>query len=597
MTEWRHTRELWAKSREHYCETPRDLRGRTADLELTVKEKDVLRTLPLTTVFSAPFRTTAEQLTSPTPPKLSPYTLTLLTPPKFLPLVRMFGAGRRKIRPPARFVSSPAEDAELEWHSTPAELSKRLEDELLDVTRQLEKMKADLGVGLERAGRVRTPLPTTTPEDADGGQRSPIPEIPARVKDGRPEVHARALRAELREPNPPVRQNFPTLREVRAFQQLQSDPTEFSRHIPRYTEAEQWGAASIEGHPPPPKYNTQQVQEGLPPSQQGDAWTLLEQDTLRTQQQAFAASTRANHQTQFRAYIAFCKFFGKVPIPASAHLLSCYAQFLSRSLKSPDTIAHYLSAVKLLHQLHGHYQFSLQQFELQQTLRGLKKILRHRPKGHHSITPEFLLKAREFLNLNTAKDVTTWTVLLIGFFAYLRRSNLVPTTAKAFDNTKHLQRRDILCVKEGLLIQNTWSKTIQANERDLVVPILAIPGSPLCPVVAYNNMLQLCPAPPDAPAFLLPPTARRRYRPMTASTLTKELARLVKHVGLPKGYHTLHDLRRGGYTLAFEAGVPRELRKQHGDWRSDADLLYLRPSVEQRLRVPAAMRHLILQRM
>jgi len=141
------------------------------------------------------------------------------------------------------------------------------------VTRQLEKMKADLGVDLERAGRVRTPLPTTTPEDADGGQRSPIPEIPARVKDGRPEVHARALRAELREPNPPVRQNFPTLREVRAFQQLQSDPTEFSRHIPRYTEAEQWGAASIEGHPPPPKYNTQQVQEGLPPSQQGKKLT------------------------------------------------------------------------------------------------------------------------------------------------------------------------------------------------------------------------------------------------------------------------------------------------------------------------------------
>jgi len=63
----------------------------------------VLRTLPLTTVFSAPFRTTAEQLTSSTPPKLSPYTFTLLTPPKFLPLVRMFGAGRRKIRPPAAF--------------------------------------------------------------------------------------------------------------------------------------------------------------------------------------------------------------------------------------------------------------------------------------------------------------------------------------------------------------------------------------------------------------------------------------------------------------------------------------------------------------
>ncbi|CAH1242212.1 Hypp6501 [Branchiostoma lanceolatum] len=83
---------------------------------------------------------------------------------------------------------------------------------------------------------------------------------------------------------------------------------------------------------------------------------------------------------------------------------------------------------------------------------------------------------------------------------------------------------------------------------------------------------------------------------MTASMLNKELARLVSSAGLPKSYHTLHDLRRGGYMLAFEAGVPRELRKHHGDWRSDAELLYLRPSVEQGLSVPAAMRRLILQR-
>ncbi|KAI8488279.1 hypothetical protein Bbelb_338750 [Branchiostoma belcheri] len=123
-----------------------------------------------------------------------------------------------------------------------------------------------------------------------------------------------------------------------------------------------------------------------------------------------------------------------------------------------------------------------------------------------------------------------------------------------------------------------------------------IPGSPLCPVAAYANMLEQCPAPADAPAFLLPTAGHRQYRPMTAAILTRELARLVQQAGLPKGYHTLHDLRRGGYTLAFEAGVPRELRRQHGDWRSDADLLYLRPSVEQRLRVPAGMRQLILQR-
>eukprot|EP00058_Branchiostoma_floridae_P013930 XP_002599418.1 hypothetical protein BRAFLDRAFT_106561 [Branchiostoma floridae] len=162
----------------------------------------------------------------------------------------MFGAGRRKIRPPARSVSSPAED-ELEWQSTPAELSKRLENELLDVTRQLEKMKADIDADLERARGVRTPLPNNAFEDDDGGQRSPIPEIPAQSQDGRTEEHTRAPRAEVRAPDPSARHSFPTLREVWAFHQLQSDHAEFLRHVPRHTEGEQWGAA---GHPPPPKY-------------------------------------------------------------------------------------------------------------------------------------------------------------------------------------------------------------------------------------------------------------------------------------------------------------------------------------------------------
>ncbi|KAI8478185.1 hypothetical protein Bbelb_440790, partial [Branchiostoma belcheri] len=130
--------------------------------------------------------------------------------------------------------------------------------------------------------------------------------------------------------------------------------------------------------------------------------------------------------------------------------------------------------------------FSLQQFELQQTLRGLKRTLSHRPKEHHPITPEFLLKAHQFLDL-TNLDGTTWTALLIDM----------------------------------------------VNERDLIVSILTILDSQLCPVTAYANMLQQYPAPAEAPAL----DPHQRTSP-------------------------------GGYTLAFEAGIPRELRKQHGDWRS-----------------------------
>ena len=36
-----------------------------------------------------------------------------------------------------------------------------------------------------------------------------------------------------------------------------------------------------------------------------------------------------------------------------------------------------------------------------------------------------------------------------------------------------------------------------------------------------------------------------------------------------------HSLRRGGATFAFQCGIPSELIKLQGDWRSDAYMLYL----------------------
>ncbi|XP_035661807.1 uncharacterized protein LOC118406058, partial [Branchiostoma floridae] len=326
------------------------------------------------------------------------------------------------------------------------------------------------------------------------------------------------------------------------------------------------------------------------------AWTNLQKETLCTQRQAFAQSTQANHRTHFKAYLLFCGFFHQEPIPATPHLLSCYAQFLSKSIRSPSTISHYLSSVKLLHQLNGHYDLTLDHFELRQTLKGIERALQHRPREHHPVTPEFLSQLHGFLNHQDPKDATIWAVLLLGFFTFLRKSNLVPSSAATFDPRKHLSRADISVSSAGLLVTVRWSKTIQANERQLQIPILAIPGSQLCPVLAYNNMLRLVPARPASPAFQLPPTPRRPLRPLTGSVLDKAFARLVNKAGLPPRYHTLLDLRRGGYTLAFEAGVPRELRRHHGDWKSDADLLYLQLTMAQRLRLPAAMRSLLCHR-
>ncbi|KAI8490432.1 hypothetical protein Bbelb_317000 [Branchiostoma belcheri] len=107
-------------------------------------------------------------------------------------------------------------------------------------------------------------------------------------------------------------------------------------------------------------------------------------------------------------------------------------------------------------------------------------------------------------------------------------------------------------------------------------------------------MCTLIPASPDSPAFVLP-SSTNTARPLTTSILEKALAKAIKALALPKGAVTLHDLRRGGYTLAFQAGVPRELRQLHGDWKSDADHLYLTANIRDRLKLPSALRDYILR--
>ena len=52
---------------------------------------------------------------------------------------------------------------------------------------------------------------------------------------------------------------------------------------------------------------------------------------------------------------------------------------------------------------------------------------------------------------------------------------------------------------------------------------------------------------------------------------------------------TAHSLRRGGATAAAEAGVPLATIQEHGRWRSDAVLVYIRKSVRVRMGVVGQM--------
>ena len=325
----------------------------------------------------------------------------------------------------------------------------------------------------------------------------------------------------------------------------------------------------------------------------------LRRDAQKSKRAAFAEGTMKNLNWQWKLFIMFSIYFRFILLPAPVESLCLYAQFLSRTMKSVESIRNYLSGVRTLHVLCNVPFLGKDNIELKLVLRGLARNKPHIQKRAAPLSPHILAKMFEFLDVSTVIDCTMWALLLIAFFTMSRKSNLVVTGRAKFDPRKQLCRSDIKVGAQGLLITFRWSKTNQFGTREHVVPIVAIPGSPLCPVQAYNAMLELCPGEPGDPAFFFQGINRNTVckQPVTYYFLQKYIKKGVARLGFDPSAFSSHSLRRAGATWAFQSQVPSELIQSHGDWASLAYLRYLEFSLTERLQVAERMSGEIISRL
>ena len=148
--------------------------------------------------------------------------------------------------------------------------------------------------------------------------------------------------------------------------------------------------------------------------------------------------------------MAFCLYFDLTPVPATAHVVALYCQFLSRTL-TLQSIRNYFSGVKLLHLIAGFDFPFLQSYEVCLTLRGIQHLAKHTPNRALPITP-FLL-----LTLKTAKRLRSCAPFFSPFFCSPGFLTFFPTrllvliecitfVAGIFMNA----RRDYWCYLSGL---------------------------------------------------------------------------------------------------------------------------------------------------
>ena len=182
------------------------------------------------------------------------------------------------------------------------------------------------------------------------------------------------------------------------------------------------------------------------------------------------------------------------------------------------------------------------------------------------------------LDVSKPVDAVFSALFLFAFFTLARKYNLVADVVCG--RGRQILCRDVCYSRGGLLVVFHWTKTIQDRSRTLSIPLVSIPGPPLCPLHVYCHMLRLVPALSSNLAFVLPTSSS--LRAVTYADFMLVLRHLVGAVGFDPNSFSSHSFRRGGTTFAFQAGVPAPLIQIQGDWASSAFLEHIDMYVERR---------------
>ena len=248
----------------------------------------------------------------------------------------------------------------------------------------------------------------------------------------------------------------------------------------------------------------------------------------------------------------------------------------------PTSISCYLNIVRLIHLEAGHDNPLVNNWFLSTVMRGIRRCRGKPPRQKLPITPEILRAIYASLDLNDSVNVAFWAACLCAFYTFCRKSSLVPKSVRPHHARLSLQRHDVTLGRSGALVTFRHSKTLQFWNRTLVVPIPRVSNSPLCPVTALARLLQATAAAlPEAPLFAYHTSGGLAY--LTDAAFTDILQGALARAGLPVDDYSGHSFRRGGASFAFACGIPSDIIKYHGDWKSSAYQRYLHIPLRHRL--------------
>lgn len=270
---------------------------------------------------------------------------------------------------------------------------------------------------------------------------------------------------------------------------------------------------------------------------------------------AFAsASISASTRRAYQGDLADFLIWGGC-IPSSPFKLAEYVAERA-AVHSPITISRRLVGISRAHTCQGLADPAKSDI-VKAVLRGLRKTNGKPQRQAAPVLREDLLSMQ--VHMRGTKGVRDRALLLVGFAAALRRSELVALDVEAVE-----------FVPEGLLIHLFRSKTDQNGEgRKIAIPY---GRTSACPVKALKQWLEVS-------GITAGPVFRSVNKAgvvagtrLTAQSVSQIVKQYAANVGLPAQAYSGHSLRAGLVTSAAKAGVSFAKIKEQTGHRSMAML-------------------------
>lgn len=279
---------------------------------------------------------------------------------------------------------------------------------------------------------------------------------------------------------------------------------------------------------------------------------------------ATAQNTRKAYDVAWRCFTSWCHRNDLSALPADAATVGLYLAALADTHKL-SSLRLRLAAITVAHRNAG-LTLDTKAPAIAKVMRGIQRTNGSAVTKKQAATAEIVRDAvRAFASGDTNKAKRDKAIMLIGFYAALRRSELSAINVE-----------DINVTPDGLVLTLPRRKTDQAGEGTVIgLPVKA--DASICPVKAWQAWMAVK-GDEHGPAFV---SVSRGDRILSTRLGDKDVARIIKAAMAQSGYDASqfsgHSLRSGFVTSAARAGVAdRLIMKQTGHKRLDQMHSYIR---------------------